>query len=71
MTGAKRDHLRLVTEASEPVQFFDPGRRGYSVLYRGASTPCPGCGRSHWHVGRLTAECAFCAVALGIGAANG
>lgn len=25
---------------------------------------CPGCGRSHWHVGRATAECAFCATAM-------
>lgn len=25
---------------------------------------CPGCGQSHWMVGRLTAECAFCGTAL-------
>jgi hypothetical protein len=25
---------------------------------------CPGCGRTHWLVGRSTAECAFCATAL-------
>jgi hypothetical protein len=25
---------------------------------------CPRCGRSHWHVGRITAECAFCSTAL-------
>ncbi len=25
---------------------------------------CPGCGKSHWHVGRSTAECAYCATAL-------
>lgn len=25
---------------------------------------CPGCGRSHWYVGRLSAECAFCGTAL-------
>lgn len=25
---------------------------------------CPGCDRSHWHVGRTTAECAFCGTAL-------
>jgi hypothetical protein len=25
---------------------------------------CPGCGRSHWIIGRLSAECAFCSTAL-------
>jgi hypothetical protein len=25
---------------------------------------CPECGRAHWHVGRLSVECAFCATAL-------
>lgn len=25
---------------------------------------CPGCGQSHWMVGRMTAECAFCGTAL-------
>lgn len=39
--------------------------RGYFVSYRpGGSNPCPGCGRSHWWVGRVSAECAFCGVAL-------
>ena len=44
---------------------LDPARRGYHVAYReGEANRCPGCGRSHWHVGRLTAECAFCGTAL-------
>jgi hypothetical protein len=44
---------------------LDPARRGYHVAYReGEVNRCPGCGRSHWHVGRLSAECAFCATAL-------
>jgi hypothetical protein len=25
---------------------------------------CPACGHTHWHIGRLTAECAFCATAM-------
>jgi hypothetical protein len=25
---------------------------------------CPGCGRKHWIIGRVTAECAFCGSAL-------
>jgi len=42
-------------------------QRGYRPLYRSnAPTMCPGCGRSQWHVGRTTAECAFCETALPI-----
>ena len=36
-----------------------------AITYRpGQATICPGCGKSHWHVGRQTAECAYCATAL-------
>ena len=43
----------------------DPAARGYSVVYRpGQTNFCPGCGRSHWYVGRVSAECGFCATAL-------
>lgn len=36
-----------------------------TVPYRDDETnTCPGCGRSHWHVGRVTAECGFCGTAL-------
>jgi hypothetical protein len=43
----------------------DPGRRGYHAVYRPNETNhCPGCGRSHWIVGRSLAECGFCATAL-------
>lgn len=47
-------------------RLFDPALRGYSAVYRGASTACPGCGRNQWLVGRTTAECAFCSTALPI-----
>ena len=41
------------------------GGRGYSVLYREDELNfCPGCGRSHWYVGRLLAECAYCGTAV-------
>lgn len=44
---------------------FDPVRRGYHIMYRiNESNHCPGCGRSHWIIGRLLAECAFCGTAL-------
>jgi len=43
----------------------DPSRRGYHVVYReNEVNHCPGCGRSHWYVGRLSAECGFCGTAL-------
>jgi len=39
--------------------------RGYHVAYREREVNhCPGCGRTHWLIGRLLAECAFCATAL-------
>jgi hypothetical protein len=44
---------------------LDPALRGYHVTYReGEPNRCPGCSRSHWHIGRLSAECAFCGTAL-------
>jgi hypothetical protein len=43
----------------------DPARRGYLVVYReNEVNHCPGCGRTHWYVGRVSAECGFCATAL-------
>ena len=44
---------------------FDPATRGYHAVYReNEVNHCPGCGRTHWYVGRLLAECAFCSTAL-------
>jgi len=44
---------------------FNPSVRGYHAVYHdGEVNHCPGCGRTHWHIGRLLAECAFCATAL-------
>lgn len=35
------------------------------LLYRDdATNACPGCGKSHWLVGRVMAQCAFCETAL-------
>ena len=43
----------------------DSAYRGYHVVYRQHETNhCPGCGRSHWYVGRASAECGFCGTAL-------
>jgi hypothetical protein len=47
---------------SRPI---DPQSRGYGAIYRpGQTNHCPGCGRTNWHIGTMTAECAFCATAL-------
>ena len=44
---------------------FDPAKRGYHAVYReNEVNHCPGCGRTHWYVGRTLAECGFCATAL-------
>ena len=44
-----------------------PQLRGYHVEYRrGEANHCPGCGGSHWSIGRSTVECAFCGTALPI-----
>ena len=44
---------------------YEPAARGYHAVYReNTVNHCPGCGRTHWHIGRVLAECAFCATAL-------
>ena len=45
--------------------YFNPAARGYHAVYHdGEVNHCPGCGRTHWLIGRLSAECAFCTTAL-------
>ena len=44
---------------------FNPAQRGYHAVYRDNEVNhCPGCGRTHWFLGRVLAECAFCSTAL-------
>ncbi len=42
-------------------------KRGHHIVYR-ANEPnhCPGCGRSQWYIGRLSAECGFCGTAIAL-----
>ena len=56
----------------EARQFaHDPARRGYHAVYRqNEVNHCPGCGRSQWHVGRVSAECGFCSTALAFAGAE-
>jgi hypothetical protein len=50
---------------------FNPAERGFRPIYRANETNhCPGCGRSQWIIGRITAECAFCATALPLDSAR-
>lgn len=39
--------------------------RGYTPIYREHEiNNCPGCGKTQWIIGRISAECCFCATAL-------
>src|ERR1051325_4741505 len=40
-------------------------QRGHHIVYRAnADNHCPGCGRSQWFIGRISAECGFCGTAV-------
>ncbi|HYJ29998.1 MAG TPA: hypothetical protein VEW25_06620 [Allosphingosinicella sp.] len=46
---------------------YDPANRGFLPVFRpGETNRCPGCGRTHWYVGRLSAECGFCGTAIAL-----
>lgn len=50
---------------STRVNASDLLARGYHPVYHlDEINHCPGCGRVQWYIGRMTAECAFCATAL-------
>ncbi len=57
--------LHSIIRGNNEAFAHDPAFRGYHVVYREHEVNhCPGCGRSHWIVGRISAECGFCATAL-------
>ena len=57
--------LRSIVQSSGESFAHDPSHRGYCVVYReNQVNHCPGCGRTHWYVGRVSAECGFCSTAL-------
>jgi hypothetical protein len=40
-------------------------KRGHHIVYRvNEANHCPGCGRSQWYIGRVSAECGFCGSAV-------
>lgn len=50
---------------------YQPTARGYHAVYREHQVNhCPGCGRTHWIIGRVSAECAFCSTALPLAEAS-
>ena len=61
----------FIIEMQEEGFTHDPQHRGYRVAYHeNEVNHCPGCGRTHWYVGRVSAECGFCATALPLAAAT-
>jgi len=55
----------LVFERAAPSFAASLAKRGHHIVYRAnASNHCPGCGRSQWYVGRISAECGFCGTAV-------
>lgn len=54
-----------VYERATPSFAASLADRGHHIVYRAnTANHCPGCGRSHWYIGRITAECGFCATAV-------
>jgi len=55
----------LVFERASPAFAASLAQRGHHIVYRANSdNHCPGCGRSHWYIGRVSAECGFCGTAV-------
>lgn len=55
----------LLFERAAPSFAASLARRGHHIVYRAnESNHCPGCGRSHWYIGRISAECGFCGTAV-------
>ena len=55
----------MVFERATPSFAAGLARRGHHIVYRAnAENQCPGCGRSHWYIGRVSAECGFCGTAV-------
>lgn len=61
----------LVFERAPPSFAASLARRGHHIVYRAnESNHCPGCGRSQWYIGRVSAECGFCGTAVPLAEAS-
>ena len=59
------EEMMMFNSPEARVGQFNPAQRGYHAVYRDNEVNhCPGCGRTHWYLGRVLAECAFCSTAL-------
>jgi hypothetical protein len=55
----------LLFERAVPSFAAGLAKRGHHIVYRAhESNHCPGCGRSNWYIGRISAECGFCGTAV-------
>jgi hypothetical protein len=55
----------LLFERAAPSFAASLAARGHHIVYRAhESNHCPGCGRSNWYIGRISAECGFCGTAV-------
>ena len=55
----------LVYERASPSFAAGLAKRGHHIVYRSdGANHCPGCGRSQWYIGRVSAECGFCGTAV-------
>lgn len=55
----------LLFERAAPSFAAGLAARGHHIVYRAhESNHCPGCGRSNWYIGRISAECGFCGTAV-------
>ena len=61
----------LVFERAVPSFAAGLAQRGHHIVYRAnESNHCPGCGRSQWFIGRISAECGFCGTAVPLAEAS-
>ena len=70
-TRRKEFGMASVPTLSDLHMRHDPAGRGYHAVYREHQVNhCPGCGRTQWLIGRVSAECAFCSTALPLAEAS-
>jgi len=66
-----KGRCQMATNASDMGPTYFAAGRGYHAVYRESEVNhCPGCGRTQWIIGRMSAECAFCATALPLAEAS-
>ena len=70
--GKRPEGKKMLNPIESRRDAFNPAVRGYHAVYReNEVNHCPGCGRTHWYLGRMLAECAFCGTALPLTEASG